>query len=283
MKMFQLLLTLFLLFFVQESYSGFVAGTLVKVPDGYEPIEILVPGSMVYSLDKQGHVCFSKVKKIISYKCCRAVVFQLQDVEIVTVPFQKYYISNFWQDAKDITIDTKLSSLIGAEISINSIQTCEQEVEFFDIQLEDVHTFCVTRHDIVVHNFPPVFIGIAFSVGGGITFEGIQFGICVIGIWLGTKFLKKSEGQDDLNGPIEVVATCDVGSNEKEEIVFYMQDDNSQGAQAPGKPTEDDGFVPKKKWDGKKVPNPNGPGYGWPDEKGNVWVPSGPNGHGGPH
>lgn len=55
------------------------------------------------------------------------------------------------------------------------------------------------------------------------------------------------------------------------------------GAQAPGEPTADDGFIPKKNWDGEKVKNPNGPGYGWPDKAGNVWVPTGPNGHGGPH
>ena len=54
-------------------------------------------------------------------------------------------------------------------------------------------------------------------------------------------------------------------------------------AQAPGKPTKDDGFEAPKNWDGKKVKNPNGPGYGWPDKRGNVWVPTGPNGHGGPH
>ncbi len=57
----------------------------------------------------------------------------------------------------------------------------------------------------------------------------------------------------------------------------------SEDAQAPGKPTEDDGFIASKKWDGKKIRNPNGPGYGWPDKWGNVWVPSGPNGHGGAH
>lgn len=39
----------------------------------------------------------------------------------------------------------------------------------------------------------------------------------------------------------------------------------------------------QKNWDGKKIKNPNGPGYGWPDKKGNVWVPTGPEGHGCPH
>ena len=53
----------------------------------------------------------------------------------------------------------------------------------------------------------------------------------------------------------------------------------------PGKPGPDDGYTPPKRWDGKKVPNPNGPGYGYPDKDGNVWIPTGIGGaaHGGPH
>ncbi|QBG89999.1 polymorphic toxin type 37 domain-containing protein [Xanthomonas oryzae] len=56
-------------------------------------------------------------------------------------------------------------------------------------------------------------------------------------------------------------------------------------AQAPGMPTPEDGYVCPKKWDGKKVRSPNGRGHGWPDSKGNVWVPTGPGSgaHGGPH
>ena len=57
--------------------------------------------------------------------------------------------------------------------------------------------------------------------------------------------------------------------------------DRETGAQAPGKPTAEDGYIPPKKWDGKKVYSPKG--FGWPDKDGNVWVPTGPKGHGGPH
>ncbi|WP_373278990.1 polymorphic toxin type 37 domain-containing protein [Amantichitinum ursilacus] len=47
------------------------------------------------------------------------------------------------------------------------------------------------------------------------------------------------------------------------------------GAKAPGKPGEPEGFVDPKggeDW----VKNPNGRGSGWKDSKGNVWVPTGP-------
>jgi hypothetical protein len=56
------------------------------------------------------------------------------------------------------------------------------------------------------------------------------------------------------------------------------------GAKAPGKPGEEEGFKDPKggeNW----VKNPNGSGSGWRDENGDVWVPTGqgPRAHGGPH
>ena len=56
-------------------------------------------------------------------------------------------------------------------------------------------------------------------------------------------------------------------------------------AQAPGIPTEIDGFIPSKRWDGKKCRHPLNGKVGYPDKKGNIWVPTGPGplAHGGPH
>ena len=68
--------------------------------------------------------------------------------------------------------------------------------------------------------------------------------------------------------------------------------DEEPEADAPGCPTAEDGYVPPKKWDGKKVKNPNGKGKGFPAKDGKVWVPTGNAGslpgttgpaHGGPH
>ena len=60
--------------------------------------------------------------------------------------------------------------------------------------------------------------------------------------------------------------------------------EDPNGAKAPGKPGDDEGYCPGKngpKWS----PSPNGPGHGWEDENGDVWVPTGPGSraHGGPH
>ncbi|KAK6522050.1 hypothetical protein TWF281_002619 [Arthrobotrys megalospora] len=74
-----------------------------------------------------------------------------------------------------------------------------------------------------------------------------------------------------------------------EESDAKKEDKENDDAKAPGKPTEDDGFEEPKKDTGMKVP-PGGRKKGWPDKKGNIWVPTGPGSgdgsrqpHGGPH
>lgn len=61
----------------------------------------------------------------------------------------------------------------------------------------------------------------------------------------------------------------------------------SEDPKAPGQPTSDNTggkYAPPKKWDGEKVKTSDGE-KGYPDNKGNVWVPTGPGSaaHGGPH
>jgi len=88
-------------------------------------------------------------------------------------------------------------------------------------------------------------------------------------------------------------ATAEGAAKGAATALFYLQllqmgDDINHGAvqiRAPGVPTADDGFTPPKNWNGELVRNPNGPGVGYPDRKGRVWVPTGtgPTAHGGPH
>lgn len=208
MKSIKLILILLLSFFIShEIYSGFASGTLVKIPDGYEAIENLVPGDIVYSFDSQGNTQISKVKEIVSYVSSRAIRIKIQDDFITTLPSQKYYISHTdsWQEAENIKSDTNLCSLSCEAVEIEEIIELHEDVEIFDIQLEDVHTFCVTKQDIVVHNFIPIFAGISFVFGGGVAFESICGGICLAGVWLGSKIIKRDNNR---KYDVELVASC---------------------------------------------------------------------------
>jgi hypothetical protein len=58
---------------------------------------------------------------------------------------------------------------------------------------------------------------------------------------------------------------------------------DQDGSKAPGKPGEEEGFNDPKNGE-DWVPNPNGSGSGWLDNKGNVWCPTGGKAaHGGEH
>ncbi len=73
-------------------------------------------------------------------------------------------------------------------------------------------------------------------------------------------------------------------------VTLYMNrpppDDakDPDGAKAPGKPGPAEGFSDPKAGE-EWAKNPNGSGYGWADDRGDVWVPTGQDGaaHGGPH
>lgn len=175
-------------------YPGFIAGTLVKTPGGYTPIERLKKGDWVYSITKSGNAYLSKVKNKTNYFLHHGIGIVLKDDVIITAPSQKFYISDTysWKKSKKLTCQHTLLSGTKALADIQKIVFLDQEIEFFDIHLEDVHTFCISSHDIVVHNFPLFFIGFSIAWGGGISFEGLYFGICIAGWWLGTKLLKNS-------------------------------------------------------------------------------------------
>lgn len=111
-------------------------------------------------------------------------------------------------------------------------------------------------------------VGVPGGAGGGGALSEIM-GTCISRVALPLAILWPTEMGD---------GTCPaVGCPEIDQS--YVE------TKAPGKPGEEDGFESKKGWDGRKAPNPNGQGYGYPDRNGDVWIPTGSGGsaHGGPH
>lgn len=152
------------------------------------------------------------------------------------------------------------------------------------IQIKKHHTFFVGRQKVLTHN---MFIPVATTIGMAIPFDLVF----QAGAW-GCMF-----------GPVSfccsiavagIVAVVAYNCGKEKCTDFSLCGDDVQGwdltihyndAQAPGKPTKSDGFVPKKNWDGSKVKHPITGQVGWPDEKGNIWKPTGlgSSAHGGPH
>lgn len=186
------------------------------------------------------------------------------------------------------------------------------KVDVYSIEVEEPHTFLVAdksylvknenHHLFIAHNGLPV-LGVGLSFAFGSTPASVSFAEATLTAGgIGAKF-----------GPTGVALGIATGlgiwgyqyffGDEKKGGIFYLEragqkkesstdgknapkcKDKETDAQAPGKPAKEDGYVPPKRWDGKKVKHPKTGQHGWPDDKGKVWVPTGPGAlaHGGPH
>jgi len=202
------------------------------------------------------------------------LVMVLDDDIIITTSDQKLYCpqERVFKDAVHFQVGDALLTSTDDHAIIRDIYTTESDQQFYDIAVTECHNFFVSRHEILVHNVAPVAIGLAWAFGGGaIEFTGTSIGTALFGITVGAK-MHMDKNHSNAIDSFEIYTGAD-------ELTYFTE------AQAPGKPTEKDGYVPPKKWDGKKVKHPKTGQVGYPDKKGNVWVPTGPgsSAHGSPH
>jgi hypothetical protein len=187
---------------------------------------------------------------------------------------------------------------------INSLEKRTIKVDMYAIEVEETHTFLISEHScnkneechlLLTHNgIPALGLGISLAfdaaptsisfAGASLTAGELSLAFGPIGVAIGLTSLgffgyHLYKNQDGKQTYFSLERANQNGKSDKKD----NNEENS--AQAPGKPTEQDGYAPSKKWDGKKVKHPKTGKIGWPDEDGNVWVPTGPGSaaHGGPH
>jgi len=177
---------LYLMFFAASTYvfSGFPAGTQVKVPGGYVSIEQLKVGDFVFAVKPDGNCVITSVEQVASYTWHKYMLIEVDKGFIVAVTGQLFYqpIENSWIKAKHIKSGTALLSGMNNVVCVHSATKVYESIEIFDIRLKDVHTFCVSERDIVVHNFLQFTIGFSIAWGFGVvTFEAV-WQACIIGL-----------------------------------------------------------------------------------------------------
>jgi hypothetical protein len=306
-------LFLILSFFQSIHPHGFGGNTLIQNEEGgYWPISNMVDyvgaghSLQVFSYDEfEQNFIPKKVKSAgfceSEYYCLLS--FNHDKASLACTPLQLFYhvkdpssltatqrTSHAWVAAFKLKAGDKLLCAGNKMIEILDIELRYEKLKVYTLEIKGTHTFLVTPHNIVAHNMLlpcgaiagltiPLDIGCGASIGTMFGPVGICAGVVVGGVvgCFVNACIKDRVVEYGLSFKSKEVASF-VESNKKE---F----DNNHGAQAPGKPTENDGFIPKKNWDGKKVKHPKTGDIGWPDEQGNIWKPTGvgPLAHGGPH
>lgn len=265
------LFVIFLLFSIDYCCAeGFAARTLIKVPAGYAAIENLRSGDCVLCYDADKSVVEGTISYITQKSVDEYVRIAIAD-ECICVACDQF----LYDESCDAWIGA--GSLKSGDIVAGhaiAVERINKPIDMYLLSVAQHYNFFVTKSDVCAHNFfPPIVIVITGAFGGGLEIAGCSFGIAGLGSFLGYQWHKKNKQKHNL-----VLERMAFDITQESGDIYNLND-----AQAPGMPTKKDGFYPPKKWDGKKVRNPNGPGYGWPDRKGSVWVPTGPNGHGCPH
>lgn len=244
----------------QIVFCGFSPETLVRTCEGYAPIEQLGVGDNVVSSDLQGNHLEKKITQKQCNKQENCLCLIIGQEEIVTSQNQKFFLAGecIWKSAKDLRVGDILLDGNDDGVEINEIVKFEQ-TDLLEIAVEQHHIFFVSEGEFLVHNFAA-----AVAVGAAEVIAGIATGVAVV---VG---LKSSGDSGEFIAEKTKEVTRDSGKNvtdESEEIP------RETGVQAPGKPREEDGFVPKKKSEAGKIKVQKGKlkgKAGWPDKKDNV-------------
>jgi hypothetical protein len=269
----QVTLFLSLIFqFISCSAEGFSPGTLIKIPDGYAKIEDLCIGEHVFCYDNQKNIIESPIIHIAKKSVDRYVRITTANEYLRVACNQRLYdeSNEAWVIA---TVLKNGDNLAGHAIAIEVIN---EPIDLYLITVAQHHNFFVTRADICAHNFIPLVLAVSAAFGlGSVELTSVGFGIAGLGTFLGYQWHKKNKQKHTVG-----VSAIAFDMTQESDSIYSAND-----AQAPGMPTKKDGFLPPKKWDGKKKTHPITGAVGWPDKKGKIWVPTGvgPKAHGGPH
>lgn len=182
---------------------GFCAGTKVKTTLGQSNIENLSIGTTVLSCQTDQEYSEQPIIAVRKIKAPSFIRLWFKDQHLDTSPDQLFYLAQEkkWLPAKNLTKEHILLKNCVEELTIDDIETIAQETEFYIITVKEHHNFCVTQHNILVHNIvPAVVLGFSVAFGGGsVEFIGASIGVGVLGAILGFKICKeKSKPKPEL-------------------------------------------------------------------------------------
>ena len=157
--------------------EGFVAETLVHIPNGYACIEDLNTGDEVFAhklltqKNNCGHVTSASIAAIGCHEVDTIIqltiddeIIELAEDQLLFVPLQRQ-----WLPASQIREGMYLLGVPLHALRVKSVTRIEQRTYTHALSLQKYHTYAVGHQGIVVHNFGEL-VGIAIGTTEGLTF-----------------------------------------------------------------------------------------------------------------
>jgi hypothetical protein len=283
-----------------ENVGGFIAGTIVHTFTGPDTIQNIRINDRLLSFSPEtGEIVHSLVTHIHRFQVHELAKLVISGETFYLNPDHRFYIpvSSTWISARDLEIGFELIDNVGEHLVVESKELILGNEWLYDLTVEETENYFVGNKKVLVHNFAFVIPIVTWVIGEGIVWASVATVALLVGTAIvATEISRRSSNKQGgviesrydgtvnrYNPQCDRLSDCD----SKESSYRTKSTHSTDSAQAPGIPSSSDGFKPAKNWDGKsKVRAPNGRGYGYPDDNGNVWVPTGTKpskAHGGPH
>ena len=156
--------------------EGFVAGTLLKAPDGYVAIEELAVGNYVVCRDGDGTNTVGVVTNYHSHEASHVIRLCFEHVVVICAQDQLFYVSKEigWQEAKNLAVGDAVINCTGEVCIVAAIEVCDELQRIYDITVEDYHNFYVTESELLVHNMLLVAVPAAPAIATALVVTAVK-------------------------------------------------------------------------------------------------------------
>ena len=140
----------------------FVAGTLIKTPDGDKNIENISPGDKVYAYDAAtGDIAEKEVVRTFEHEVYELYHVVIDGKEIVTTAEHPFYRvdkdsdnGNGFVGAKDLKPGDQILLLEGNTGTVDKVfkEDLTEPLKVYNFEVKDYHTYFVGEQGVLVHN-----------------------------------------------------------------------------------------------------------------------------------
>ena len=134
----------------------FVAGTPIRVEEGYRNIEDIREGDLVWAKEPDsGEVSLKRVAQVFERESDELIHIVVNGEKITTTPEHPFYRPTFgWTSAIELRAGDRLTLLSGEVVVIEKVQheILEKPITVYNFEVEDFHTYFVGHSSVLVHN-----------------------------------------------------------------------------------------------------------------------------------